>query len=133
MLYSVPAVINSNTICPTGWSLPDQAAMSDLISSAGNDASKLRSADLWLGATEGNVGFNALPGGYMDDNGLNDARFYSAATSLPATGGMAAFMGLGYKYLTISQSSVNIMPVWFGPAGGGSAYANKTSIRCVKN
>ncbi|MDD4149668.1 MAG: FISUMP domain-containing protein, partial [Bacteroidales bacterium] len=84
-LYNWYTVINEDSICPHGWSMPDTLDWQELINYAGNNLSaggklKQTGVDLWqnpnAGATN-EYGFTALPGGFREHSGTFENVFQS--------------------------------------------------------
>ena len=129
-------------VCPSGWSRPTQSDWTALLASVGNDVTLLMSATQWAGTAEGNIGFNALPGGLTDDDGSGggvQGEFFPGAQSLPATasGGNAYFWTDGGVFLIIGNTQASMVGAVTGwPYPGGNfqgAQHNRASVRCVKD
>lgn len=73
MLYTAPAVLNSNGLAPEGWHIPSKEELQELINYLNNNfGDKLKAKDSWNNpkteATD-EYGFRALAGGFRSDNG----------------------------------------------------------------
>jgi len=118
-------------VCPEGWHLPTQDEWTTLVNYAGqnNAGAKLKATSGWNdngnGTSEGNLGFNALPGGFYGplDGSTNyhnkgkAANFWSSSADSNPDNGVGRYMG----------SWGDVVDKHTDPK------SSRQSVRCVKN
>ena len=112
LMYDYPT---ADTICPSGWRLPDTSAWDSLEAAAGgldSAGTKLKSASpLWVSggiAGDNFTGFSALPAGYFDNaidaNGALTAR--ACWWTSDDTSGFVEYRSADYNKASVYHSSL---------------------------
>ncbi|MGD0711858.1 MAG: fibrobacter succinogenes major paralogous domain-containing protein [Bacteroidales bacterium] len=126
LLYNWYAVTNTDSLCPSGWHVPDSTEWGTLISylggySSAGGALKQSGTTYWAAPNTGatnSSGFTALPGGYYNGSPsdiTNDGNYWTST----ASGSNAYYMYLYYGAAYVQKNT--------------SAKTLGYSVRCIKN
>ena len=116
-LYNWYAVTNSHQLCPVGWHVPtksDWIVLSNYLGGDETSANHLRGQILWPnGNNDNSSGFNALPSGCRDGNGVFDyfgrAAYFWSSTPDENTGAWSVI--LGFKLIQNDDSKEHAFSV----------------------
>lgn len=128
-LYNWYAIADNRGLAPEGWHIPSDTEWTTLINYLGGEngaGGKLKETGTshWLSPNTGatnEIGFTALPGGYLDVNGIftDIGSFGNWWSSSEAMSGYAWYRHFYYNYGGVSR-------VYFSKKVG-------LSVRCIKN
>lgn len=121
-LYNWYALNDPRGLAPKGWKIPSLEDFQELVTYLGGPgvaASKLKSKEFWGNDANGDLQFNAVPGGYRQANGtfdfLNQLGFWWTSSQAGDKG----------KFMTLGQNQPNVTI-------GDGLTSLGLSVRCLK-